>query len=880
MSPAALKTGRIMVKDEDLCLHCGLCAERCPTGAWDMQKFLSRNAPRPEHAMPTRIESRQRLRRQIRQRQRLGLGVAPTSCSRARSCAWACRSPRATSSRRTSRACRPGTRCASRASGHRGRRGGVDLMVAMNPQTWDQDVAEIDPGGYLFYDSTKPMPPIEVPRRHHRHRHAADRDLQTRATPTRASASFSRTSSISARSPSLLGIDAKAVETLIGEQFKGKDKLIPPNIEAPAHGPRPCAREPARSAASGHEAGRGRRPHLHRRQRRAGLGAVYGGATVAAWYPITPSTSLAEAFANHCRNLRVDPETGKNRFAIIQAEDELAAIGMVIGAAWNGARAFTATSGPGISLMQEFLGLAYFAEIPAVIFDVQRGGPSTGMPTRTQQSDILSAAYASHGDTKHVLLFPEDPRECFEFGADVLRSRRPAADADLRHARPRHRHERVAVRAARLGRQRQIRPRQGADRRGPRGRQGVRPLSRRRRRRHPLPHLSRHASEARAPSSPAAPRKDRYASYSEEGADYVDNMQRLLRKFETAKWLVPAPVQRRCQGADAVGVIYFGSTAPAMDEALADLEARASISTRLRIRAFPFADSVIDFVIEHDQVFVVEQNRDAQLRTLLVNECAHRSGAAHLDPALRRHADHRALHPQGNRRPPHRAQCHARCAGPCRMTYLLKPKLHHPKLPKNELGFTHRDYEGSVSTLCAGCGHDSISCGDHPGVLRARPAAASRRQAVGHRLLVEDADLFPRPEPRLQQRARPHAVGADRRQPRQPRPHLSGRFGRRRFRLDRAWPVRPLPPPRREHGLHRREQRRVRPDQGAVLGHRRQGLEEQEGRGEHRRADRSRVDGAAARRDLSSRAASPATRISSCRSSRRRSSTAAPPSST
>src|SRR5205809_3665026 len=152
----------------------------------------------------------------------------------------------------------------------------------------------------------------------------------------------------------------------------------------------------------------------------AALGALYGGATVAAWYPITPSSSLAEAFQKWCRKFRTDPVSGDKRYAIVQAEDELSSIGMVIGAAWNGARAFTATSGPGISLMQEFLGLAYFAEIPAVIFDVQRAGPSTGMPTRTQQCDLISCAYASHGDTKHVLLFPEDPAEAFDFAADAF----------------------------------------------------------------------------------------------------------------------------------------------------------------------------------------------------------------------------------------------------------------------------------------------------------------------------------------------------------------------------------------------------------------------------------------------------------------------------
>ncbi len=305
----------------------------------------------------------------------------------------------------------------------------------------------------------------------------------------------------------LLDMDVKVVEQLIGEQYKGKEKLIEPNIKALHIGRdyatlnlacpiglrlRKSDKVGDRIFIEGNSA--------------AALGAVYGGATVCAWYPITPSSSLADAFTRHCAKFRVDPETKQAKYAIVQAEDELASIGMVIGAGWNGARAFTATSGPGISLMQEFIGLAYFAEIPAVLFDVQRAGPSTGMPTRTQQCDIISCAYASHGDTKHVLLFPEDPAEAFDMRRAGLRSRRPAADADLRHARSRHRHEPPSVQAARLGRRPQIRPRQGDDRRGAGGRQGVRPLSRRRRRRHPLPHAIPARTRPRARSSPAAPR--------------------------------------------------------------------------------------------------------------------------------------------------------------------------------------------------------------------------------------------------------------------------------------------------------------------------------------------------------------------------------------
>src|SRR5256714_5392307 len=304
--------------------------------------------------------------------------------------------------------------------GWRGRRGGVDFMVAMNPQTWDVDVAEIEPGGYVFYDSTKPMPPAKF------------RDditvlgvpltaiCNSEYTDARQRQLFKNIIYLGALS-ALLNIDVEAIEKLIGEQFRGRDTLIKPNLHALQLG--------RDWALAEHECPIGLR--LERSNKvgdrifingndAAALGCVFGGATVAAWYPITPSSSLAEAFAAHCNRYRRDTESKKKRYAIIQAEDELASIGIVIGAAWNGARAFTATAGPGISLMQEFIGLAYFAEIPAVIFDVQRGSPSTGMPTRTQQADILSAAYASHGDTKHVLLFPEDPRESFAFAAEAL----------------------------------------------------------------------------------------------------------------------------------------------------------------------------------------------------------------------------------------------------------------------------------------------------------------------------------------------------------------------------------------------------------------------------------------------------------------------------
>jgi 2-oxoglutarate ferredoxin oxidoreductase subunit alpha len=506
-------------------------------------------------------------------------------------------------------------------AGHLGARGGVDLMVAMNPQTWDKDVASIEPGGYLFYDSTKPLPPAKF-----------RDDVTVIGMPLTAICNrqysdprqrqlFKNIIYVGALT-ALLDMDVKEVETLIGEEFKGKAKLIAPNLQA-LHIGRDYALEHL-ACPIGVKIKRadavGDRIYLEGNSA-AALGAVYGGATVCAWYPITPSSSLAEAFTNHCARYRIDAQTGKNRFAIIQAEDELASLGIVTGAAWNGARAFTATSGPGISLMQEFLGLAYFAEIPAVIFDVQRGGPSTGMPTRTQQSDVVLAAYASHGDTKHVLLFPEDPAEAFEFGAEAFdladRLQTPIfvmLDLDIgmnhRLCRPlawddTRKYDRGKVMTADeldtgkdFGRYLDV----DGD--------GI-PY-----RTYPGTHPTRGSFFTRGST------RDRYARYTEEGGPYVDNMQRLLRKFETAKNLVPRPVRRDAGKPTRYGVIYYGSTSPAMDEAMAELGARGHQIDMLRVRAFPFHQDVADFVADHDFVFVVEQNRDAQLRLLLVNECS------------------------------------------------------------------------------------------------------------------------------------------------------------------------------------------------------------------------------------------------------------------
>ena len=503
-------------------------------------------------------------------------------------------------------------------AGHLGRRGGVDLMVAMNPQTWDADLAEIEPGGYLFHDSTRPLPASKF---------RADVNVlgmplteicnRTYDDP-RQRQLFKNIMYVGALA-ALLRIDLAVIEALIAQQYKGKEKLLDANVHA---------------LHLGHDYATNNLPPIGLEVRAAdavgdrifidgnsaaALGCVYGGASVCAWYPITPSSSLAEAFQKYCQKLRVDPATGRNRYAIVQAEDEIASIGMVAGAGWNGARAFTTTSGPGISLMNEIIGLAYFAEIPVTIIDVQRGGPSTGMPTRTQQADLLACAYASHGDTKHVLLLPEDPHECFEFAAAALdladRLQTPVfvmSDLDIgmnqRLCAPlawddARRYDRgKLMTAAELEAGRDFGRYKDVDG------DGIpwRTL--------PATHPTRGSYFTRGTS------RDAYARYSERGPDYVYNVQRLLKKFDTARGLVPAPVEQRAAHPTPWGALFFGSTAPAMREAVAALQAQGLALDTLRVRAFPFSDAVRAFIEAHAHVFVVEQNRDAQLRSLIVDD--------------------------------------------------------------------------------------------------------------------------------------------------------------------------------------------------------------------------------------------------------------------
>ena len=381
--------------------------------------------------------------------------------------------------------------------GYVARSGRVDLMVAMNAETYQKDVREVSPGGFLIYDSTWPRSTL-----------LARDDITILGAPL---AKLCNENFVGVRNrilmknvmyagllAALLEIDLEVIRQLLTESYAKKPALVDANMKA---------------VQLGHDYARANLPcplplRVERMDKTkgyvmidgntaAGLGAVYAGATVGPWYPITPSTSLMDAFTGFCARLRIDPETGKKNYAVIQAEDELAAIGMVLGANWNGARAFTATSGPGISLMSEFIGLAYYAEIPAVIVDVQRVGPSTGMPTRTQQCDLMLCAYASHGDTKHVLLFPSNPEECFYDDAAGVRPRRAPADAGVRDVGPRHRHERLDGARAQVGRRLSAGPRQGAVEGRDRGAAQVPPLPRQGRRRHPVPHAARRVAEGR-----------------------------------------------------------------------------------------------------------------------------------------------------------------------------------------------------------------------------------------------------------------------------------------------------------------------------------------------------------------------------------------------
>jgi 2-oxoglutarate ferredoxin oxidoreductase subunit alpha len=503
--------------------------------------------------------------------------------------------------------------------GYLGRREGVDLMVCVNPQSMPDDVLSVKSGGYFIYDCTKALNPALIrPDVTYIGLPLMEMCLREFTDP-RQRQLFKNIIYVGALS-ALLDIEFSVLEQLLAEQFVGKEKLVAMNIKALNLGiayihsnyAYPLDIRLERRDLVGDKI-------LIDGNSACGLGAVYGGATVVAWYPITPSTSVVEAFETYAKKLRVDKETGKRNYAIVQAEDELAAIGMVIGANWNGARSFTATSGPGLSLMNEFLGLAYFAEIPTLLIDVQRTGPSTGMPTRTQQSDILLAAYASHGDTKQVLVFPSTPKECFEMTAEALDLAESLqtpiimmTDLDLgmndHMSEPFHWDDSRKYNRGKVLNATQLEelPRFGRylDVDG----DGItyRTI--------PGTHPTKGSFFTRGTS------RDEYAAYTEDGRVYARNMDRLLKKWDTAKDMVPAPYLYQKENKSPYGLIFFGTSTYSAEEAMETMAASGLNFDAMRLRAFPFNKTVEDFIHTHEKVFIIEQNRDGQMRSLLINE--------------------------------------------------------------------------------------------------------------------------------------------------------------------------------------------------------------------------------------------------------------------
>lgn len=503
--------------------------------------------------------------------------------------------------------------------GYMARSGRIDLMVAMNAETYAKDVKEVSPGGYLIYDSTWPRPSL------------LKRDDITILGAPLARICNETFQGVRARIllknimyagllAALLEIDLEEMRKLLGESYANKKSLLESNVRALELGynyarehfacPLPLRVERMDKTAD----------HiLIDGNTAAGLGCMYAGATVGAWYPITPSTSLMDAFKSFCSKWRVDAETGKRNYLIVQCEDELAAIGAVIGAAWNGARSFTPTSGPGISLMNEFIGLAYYAEVPAVIFDIQRVGPSTGMPTRTQQCDLMLAAYASHGDTRHVLLFPNSPEECFYMAAQAFdlaeRLQTPVfvmSDLDIGMN---------DWMCPTLQWDDTYQP----DRGKVLNREALEQIDKFYRYfdkdGDAIPYRTLPGTHPKGAYFTRGSGHTQYGGYTEDAAEYQLVLDRLKRKFDTAKALVPKPIIDG-SNAQAVGLVSLGSCDGAVREALDLLRGRGIQIDYMRVRAFPFGPEVEEFLASHQQIFVVEQNRDAQLRSLLTLETA------------------------------------------------------------------------------------------------------------------------------------------------------------------------------------------------------------------------------------------------------------------
>jgi 2-oxoglutarate/2-oxoacid ferredoxin oxidoreductase subunit alpha len=503
--------------------------------------------------------------------------------------------------------------------GYVARSGRVDIMVAMNAETYARDVKEVEPGGYLVYDSTWPRPSL-----------LKREDISVLGVPLArlCNENFNgvRTRILMKNIcyagvlAALLDLDLAHIRQLLAETYAKKPQLVESNMKAiqlgydyaRANFQCPLPLHVSRMAqTAGHVMIDGNTA--------AALGCLFAGATVAAWYPITPSTSLMDAFKMFADRMRVDPATGRRNFAFIQAEDELAAVGMAIGAMWNGARAFTATSGPGISLMNEFLGLAYYAEVPVVIFDIQRVGPSTGMPTRTQQGDLLLCAYASHGDTRHVCLYPATPEECFYMAVQAFdlaeRLQTPVlvlSDLDIGmndwmcrdlkwddNYRPDRGKMLGKEEVLELERFYRFLDKDG-DGIGYRTLPGVHPKA---------AYFTRGSGHTQ------------YGAYTEDAADYQLVLDRLLKKWATARRLVPRALIDATAGSP-LGIVSLGSCDGAIREALDVLKQRGVALDYMRVRAFPFSEDVEKFLAAHELLFVVEQNRDAQLRALLTLETA------------------------------------------------------------------------------------------------------------------------------------------------------------------------------------------------------------------------------------------------------------------
>ena len=492
-----------------------------------------------------------------------------------------------------------------------------DLMVAMNAETYAQDIAEVRSGGFLLYDSSWPRA-SDLGRQDVTFLGVPLANLCRDAFEKPRERILMKNIAVAGVLAALLDFDMELVQRMVVERYGARKALLESNNKAIRLGydyakanfrcPLPFRLAPMDGnqdaiIIDGNAA--------------AALGFVYGGATVGAWYPITPATGVMDSFKEFCERFRKDPETGKNNYIILQAEDELAAFGMVLGAGWNGARSFTNTSGPGVSLMNELIGFGYYAEIPAVIIDVQRVGPSTGMPTRTQQGDVLLCAYASHGDTKHILLFPKSPEECFYFAANALdlaeRFQTPVfilSDLDIGMndwVCPKlvwddaYRPDRGRVLSAD-----ELKKMEKFTRYSPRDEQNVAART--------LPGVHPKGAYFTRGSG-----HNKFGGYTEQAAQYAEVVDQLTRKHQSAAKVVPQPEIQARPGAK-LGLVAYGSSDTAMGEALAELAARGVVVDYMRIKAFPFSGVVEEFLLSHERNFIIEQNRDGQLRMLLVNE--------------------------------------------------------------------------------------------------------------------------------------------------------------------------------------------------------------------------------------------------------------------